>query len=399
LRFLLENPASQADDLRGLYGWSRSPLFLKLPPPAEPGSPKGSAERLLGLLKGFFLPTGQTNNTSFFLAMSGGGEERLSGHSTRENNAAGMPVTGVPHVAAPRGETPAPKPPQVPLTSPVPSNPVTPPGYILEEGPAPHPGAVETPSTPHLNAYLLGNFRVIINETPLEALSGGRGRAVFAYLLAQRGHPVPRDVIMDAFWPDASAEAARNSLNVAIYSLRQVLKPALVQQTVLYQDNAYLLNPAIYVWLDIEAFEQSVQDGRQNEAAGRLIDSTRDYERSLSLYQGDFLADLPYEGWAVLKRERLRVLYLETLDHLSLIYFGQGQYAACTSLCQRMLAHDSCREDAHCRLMRCYVRQGQVALALRQYQMCVEALRRDLDVAPAPATMQLYEQIRRHDSV
>jgi DNA-binding SARP family transcriptional activator len=111
------------------------------------------------------------------------------------------------------------------------------------------------------------------------------------------------------------------------------------------------------------------------------------------------LTDFPTEEWAVLERERLRMSCLETMDHLSLIYFSQDQYAACASLCQRILSYDMCREDAHCRLMRCYSRQGQSHMALRQYQACVEALSAELNVAPSPATIQLYEQIRRRESV
>jgi hypothetical protein len=38
-------------------------------------------------------------------------------------------------------------------------------------------------------------------------------------------------------------------------------------------------------------------------------------------------------------------------------------------------------------------------LALRQYHAYVEALRKELDLAPAPATTQLYERIRRREQV
>jgi DNA-binding SARP family transcriptional activator len=44
--------------------------------------------------------------------------------------------------------------------------------------------------------------------------------------------------------------------------------------------------------------------------------------------------------------------------------------------------------------MRCYLRQGQRHLALRQYHLCVEALEQELDVPPMPATVELYRQIR-----
>jgi DNA-binding SARP family transcriptional activator len=210
---------------------------------------------------------------------------------------------------------------------------------------------------------------------------------------------VARDVIMDAFWPDASTESARNSLNVAIYSLRQALKPVIDIPVVLFQENTYLLNPRIVTWLDLAAFEQSVQSGREYEAKGRLAEATRSYEHALSLYQGDLLSEFPYEDWVAIERERLRVLYLETLDRLSMIYFSQGQYAACVALCQRMLTRDASREDAHCRLMRCYVRLGQSHMAIRQYQVCVDSLRSELDVLPSPVTVQLFEQIRRREQV
>ena len=95
----------------------------------------------------------------------------------------------------------------------------------------------------------------------------------------------------------------------------------------------------------------------------------------------------------------MRVVYLDTLDHLSRIYFSQGEYGACTMLCQRILTMDNCSENAHRRLMRCYCRQGQKHLALRQYQVCVKAIREELNIAPMPATNQLYEQIRRGQQV
>ena len=47
--------------------------------------------------------------------------------------------------------------------------------------------------------------------------------------------------------------------------------------------------------------------------------------------------------------------------------------------------------------MRCYGRQGQYHLALRQYQMCIEALRAELEVEPALETTLLYDHIRRRE--
>jgi DNA-binding SARP family transcriptional activator len=68
-------------------------------------------------------------------------------------------------------------------------------------------------------------------------------------------------------------------------------------------------------------------------------------------------------------------------------------------VCGKTLAVDACREEAHRRLMRCYSRQGQPYLALRQYHLCVETLKKELDVTPAATTTRLYERIRHRERV
>jgi DNA-binding SARP family transcriptional activator len=62
-----------------------------------------------------------------------------------------------------------------------------------------------------------------------------------------------------------------------------------------------------------------------------------------------------------------------------------------------IVERDPCREDAHRRLMHCYSRQGQPQLALRQYQICLRALRAALGVEPASETVELHARIRRGD--
>jgi DNA-binding SARP family transcriptional activator len=259
--------------------------------------------------------------------------------------------------------------------------------------------AVESSIPPTLMVHLLGQFRVTLNDCPVASWPSGRGRAVFKYLLTHRDRPVPRDVLMEVFWPEASPASARNSLNVALHGLRQALRAAADVPVVVFQNGAYRFDSTLRVWVDVDEFRHHVQAGRRLEDAGDLTAAAAEYEQATSLYQGDFMADDLADDWPVLVRERQRVAYVDTLDRLSHIYFSQEQYASCVTLCQLILAQDNCREDAHCRLIRCYSRQGQHHLALRQYQICLEALRKELDVEPAPTTTQLYEHIRRREQV
>jgi DNA-binding SARP family transcriptional activator len=48
-------------------------------------------------------------------------------------------------------------------------------------------------------------------------------------------------------------------------------------------------------------------------------------------------------------------------------------------------------------LMRCYFDQGQPYLALRQYHICMEILKKELDIPPTQDTKDLYDKIRKHN--
>ena len=254
--------------------------------------------------------------------------------------------------------------------------------------------------SPALTVYCLGPFRVYLDDHLITNWSGGKGKVILKYLVTHRDHPVAKEILMDLFWPEANPEAARNNLNVAIYALRQAFRAIRPEiSCILFQDDHYLLNPAITIWVDFEEFEQCYQACRSLEKQGRVFESIPEYELAEGLYQGDFLEEDLYEDWPILQREGLKDRYLIILERLSRYYLEQKRYTTCIHLCQQILAKDDCREDAHRRLMRCYSRRGQPHLALRQYHLCEEALARVLEVPPMLETVALYHQIRNWEKV
>lgn len=293
-------------------------------------------------------------------------------------------------------ETRISQPPPIPAPSPT-----LPDARWLE--PLPGPAVMRTAVhkvTPDITAHLLGELRVAFQDRPVEIWSSGRGRTVFEYLLVNRHSKVRRDRLMSMFWPEVSPDAARNSLNVAIHGLRQSLRAAAGDTpVVIHQDQAYFIGPTFDIWVDVEVFEEQLKAAHQHLASAELVQAEAAFEAATSLYQGEFLADDPYEEWAMVTREHLRLCYLDALDRLGGLRLDSGDYAGCVAVCLKLLTCDSCREDAHCRLMRCYSRQGQVQLALRQYHSCAAALRAELDVAPAPATIELFDLLRRREVI
>jgi DNA-binding SARP family transcriptional activator len=259
-------------------------------------------------------------------------------------------------------------------------------------------GAAEQARSIQVVVQMLGCFSITIKDLPVR-VPASRGLSLFKYLLYQHKQDIPREVLMDIFWPDADAESARNNLNVAIHSLRQALRSITNDVVIRFEDGAYGLSPNLDVWLDVEEFNKYIKEGQQLEVRKQTTEAVASYEIAANLYQGDFLADSPYEDWTCFERDQLRISYLDILDHISSIYFNQERYAACIAQCQLLLARDVCREDVHFRLMQCYSRLGQSPLALRQYQICTESLRKELDIDPALETTQLYGRIKRREPV
>jgi len=277
-----------------------------------------------------------------------------------------------------------------------------PPPPAREAAPIPRaePDEKQEACPPSLIVYCLGQFRVYQDDKLATDWPSGKGKNIFKYMIANRQRPIAKDVLMDLFWRGADPDAARNNLNVAIYGLRQALRAARPDFShILFQDDHYLLNPSMAVWVDAEEFLAHCERGRKLEKEEKSAPAAAEYEVAEGLYQGDFLEEDLYEDWPMLQREGLRDSYLVILERLSRHYLESQRYAMCIHLCQKILAKDDCREDAHRRLMRCYCRQGQPYLALRQYHVCAETLQKELEVPPMAETLALYERIRAGSAV
>jgi DNA-binding SARP family transcriptional activator len=265
-------------------------------------------------------------------------------------------------------------------------------------------GAGAWPGTGHssrrirVEACLLGPFELRVDGQPVRQWRGNRGRMLLAYLLLHRARPVHRDALAGVFWSEAAPEVVRNRLHVALYGLRRDLREVSQHPIVIHGRGGFCLHPDADLWLDTEAFVAAIRAARAEEGSRTEV-ALRSYETALQLYRGDLLQDAPFEEWALLDREQLRMQHLEALDRIAVLRFKLGRYADCIPVGQRLAAGDPCREDVHRLLMRCYVRLNQPHLAVHQYHLCERHLRDELGLRPADTTRELYEQIRHRQLV
>ena len=248
---------------------------------------------------------------------------------------------------------------------------------------------------PDLRVHLLGPFRLHgVNDHPVDECNGSKSQRLVRYLFAQRARPVPRDVLIDQFWPEADVDTGRRRLHQTVYLIRKTLHRTMAGiECIVYHNEAYALNPALRIWADVEEFERDADLGRRAELAGDADAAVTHYDAAERRYTGDFLEDLPYEDWAIPERHRLHLLYREVLNGLGDLHERAGRLHAALLLSRRLLALDGCDEEAHRRMMRCYAAGGQRSRAVQQYRSCHDALARAFSVSPSPETIALYESL------
>jgi len=236
-----------------------------------------------------------------------------------------------------------------------------------------------------INLTLLGGFQARLNPGPLLRVPTRKAQGLLAYLALPRGVTHPRDQLASLLWGDMRQEQARTNLRQTLFNLRKVLPGSATES--LHQDGPYVaLDPAT-VDVDVATFEASVMRGTPEALA-----------QAAAVYRGDLLEGLavheaPFEDWLMAERERLRELALEALAKLLAQQRAAGDIEAAVRTAVRLIALDPLLETVHRTLMRLYVELGRRAAALRQYQLCVGVLERELGVEPEAETRQLYQDI------
>jgi DNA-binding SARP family transcriptional activator len=254
----------------------------------------------------------------------------------------------------------------------------------------------DEPSWPIL-ICLLGNFLLLQAGQSVGIHCGGKTETLLCRLGLQSGRRVPRAVLVNLLWPASDSTQATQSLNSLIYSLHRLIGDALGgAPPVLHEDGYYRLNVEAGVGVDVACFDSWANTGDQQVRAGDLAGAATSYSQSVRLYRGDLAVETDVAS--VLERERLRSRFLSILAYLADAQYRAGEYSACLGHAWCLLGHDPCREDAHRVVMRCYVRRGERAAALRHYHICEQILRAEFDAPPEPTTTALFDQIRHQPS-
>jgi len=247
--------------------------------------------------------------------------------------------------------------------------------------------AREAATVSALTLQVLGSFHIRDAGGAEVRIASRKGRALLAYLAMRPGESHRRDRLASLLWEDADEELARTSLRQALAALRKSL-PREAQAALLADTESVGIDAAL-LESDIEAFRRSL-----------LIGTRTSLQEAVNHYRGDLLdgfdaRSTAFDEWLSSERITLRKQMTEALQRLTDLCMAADDNDGALTACTRLVSLEPLNEAAHRRIMELHAKRNAYAEALRQYRVCRDVLRRELDVAPEAATEQLYRELMR----
>ncbi|MGA2404546.1 MAG: cyclic nucleotide-binding domain-containing protein, partial [Syntrophobacteraceae bacterium] len=175
-----------------------------------------------------------------------------------------------------------------------------------------------------------GNFEVFRGETriPDQDWKARPPKLMLKALIVRGGSGVPKDLLIDDLWPQASPDSVEAQFKVTLHRLRHALEPSMDKSSgssyVVLKDNLVSLRKDL-CRTDLDEFLSLQKQGKKAEQAGDDTRAILCYRSAIDVYSGDFLAEDIYETWAELKRYQLRTMYIDLLYRTAALYEGQGR--------------------------------------------------------------------------
>lgn len=247
--------------------------------------------------------------------------------------------------------------------------------------------ALSRPASGSVAIRTLGGFEVLVDGEPVpgSVWQSKVARDILGMLVASRGRPIHREVLMDRLWPDEDPKKTANRLSVALATIRRVLDPEKRHDTnhhLRSDSDALSLSPD-HLAVDVELFLDEFAQGRALLREGRRAEGMAVLASAEERYVGDFLEGNPFDDWAIPLREEARTAYVEIASTLAEAERDAGDLDSATRRYLRILERDPYHEAAHVALVAVTYDSGRHGTARRLYASYVSRMA-ELDIEPKP---------------
>jgi DNA-binding SARP family transcriptional activator/DNA-binding XRE family transcriptional regulator len=257
--------------------------------------------------------------------------------------------------------------------------------------------AVPSPATRGACLFVLGPLVLSRNGAQV-ALGSGLQRGVLGLLAVERGSDVPPDAIVDALWGRRPPKSARAMVQRYVWQLRNILaepgeRPPGPGGLSITGNASYRLE-ATRDQLDLSAFEQLTRLASAAADASDPAAACELYERGLSLWRGEALADIDllHDHPTVVG---LAAAYADAVLRHAGLAARLGRPGRALPHLRRLCGRDGFDEPAHARLMTVLAAAGHQVEALQVYTNLRRRLRSEFGIDPSPVVVAAQAAVLR----
>lgn len=219
-----------------------------------------------------------------------------------------------------------------------------------------------------------GKFTAFADETKINFRTE-KTKELLAFLIAQNGTFVSRDLILDSIWESFEGDRALVNFNTTLYNLRKALLPFGKTARIIFESGCYCL-PAENIDCDYFDFCK-LAEKKETVTAGTITE----FEKALSLYTGEYLAGFG-SLWAVQKKLRAQDQYGGLLMRLVNFHLSSGdKEKAYAQLLDGLEKEPISRELNYC-LIKLLLEDNERIKAERYYTAYKEALQKQFNETP-----------------
>ena len=252
--------------------------------------------------------------------------------------------------------------------------------------------------TKEFQIHLLGNPEIKRQGHIVAGPAYEKGWGLLAYLATEtRWHS--REELGEIFWPNASGKRA--NLRQVLSNLRGILNDHDSLSPVLQVSRHTLrFNPDSRALVDISELLSEQTPCTISACTGDCATCIEHKHHLASLYRGELLSHLnfsdcpDFDDWLQIQREKFQRHAISLLENLLACTETSGDKTKSLAIARHLEEISPSNEKAQRHYMRRYALDGQVSLALKQFDVFTDWLHKELGASPEAETRILYDQIR-----
>jgi DNA-binding SARP family transcriptional activator len=206
---------------------------------------------------------------------------------------------------------------------------------------------------------VLGAFDVTSADGKVARWTSRKARELCKILVAHRGAPVHREVLMDLLWPGVDPALLGNRLSVALSTVRRALDPDRVYGTndLITADHTTVRMRTDQVDIDVEQFLVLAREALAADHADRTS-ATELLAQALRAHRGPALPDEPYAEWAAPLQSEVSTAQLRIARALASRAVAAGDDLAALDALRRVVDTDPLDDESYRQLVDAILRIG-----------------------------------------